>query len=108
MSERDYLIWLNESTYIKIDFTTVRGRVTSFVVRLMLATDRGDLNIVRYDTAHGMPHRDLLDQRGRVVTKDWLLDMTFDEALTHAKDDFMRNYEKYIEAFEASQDSSGT
>lgn len=36
MSERDYLIWLNESTYIKIDFTIVRGRVISFVVRLML------------------------------------------------------------------------
>lgn len=102
MSERDYLIWLNDRTYIKIDFTTVRGRVVSFVVRLMLSTDKGDLNIVRYDTAHGMPHRDLLDQRSRVVKKDWLLDMTFDEALTHAKADLMRNYENYIETFEAN------
>lgn len=81
---------------------TVRGDVVGFVVRLMLVTDKGDINAVRYDTAHGMPHRDLLDKRGLIVSKDWLLSMTFDQALTHAKREIIENYEKYVEIFEAN------
>lgn len=100
MAHRDYVIWLDERTYVRVDFITVRGEVVSFVVRLMLVTETGDVNVVRYDTAHGMPHRDLLDKGGAIVSKDWLLNMTFDQALTHAKDDIIQNYEKYIKIFQ--------
>jgi hypothetical protein len=59
------------------------------------------INVVRYDTAQGLPHRDLLDQSGRVVRKDWLTNMSFEEALTHAKNDLVQNYETYLENFQA-------
>ena len=56
----------------------------------------------RYDTAHGVPHRDVLDKRGRILRKDWLAGMTVEEALTHAKDDLLQNYERYIENLETN------
>ncbi|MHB8523865.1 MAG: DUF7718 family protein [Limisphaerales bacterium] len=102
MPQKDYIIWLDDQTYVRVDFVTVSGRVVSFVVSLMRAKDEKLTSIVRYDTAHGMPHRDLLDRRGRVVRKDWLPEMPFDQALTHAKIDLVENYEKYIKAHEAA------
>ncbi|MBM4025850.1 MAG: hypothetical protein FJ280_10660 [Planctomycetes bacterium] len=87
-------------TFLQVEFLTVRGRVVSFVVRLMRAMGGRWLNVVRYDTAHGLPHRDLLDRHGRIVRKDWLLEMPFDQALTYAKNDLETNYERYCEAFE--------
>ena len=75
--------------------------MVSFVVRLMLQMNERWVNVVRYDTAHGLPHRDVLDQRGRVVRKDWLTCLTFEEALTHAKNDLVQNYESYLEKFQA-------
>ena len=84
-----------------LSFLTVRGRVVSFVVRLMRQTGDRWVNVVRYDTAHGVPHRDVLDKRERILHEDWLVGMTFEEALTHAKDDLLQNYERYIENFEA-------
>ena len=60
------------------------------------------LHVVRYDTAHGVPHRDLLDKRGRVLRKNWLVGMTFEQALIHAKEDLLKNYERYIKNFETT------
>ena len=40
---------------------------------------------------YGVPHRDVLDKNGRILRKDWLVGMTFEEALTHAKDDLLHN-----------------
>jgi hypothetical protein len=99
MGKKSYVIWLDDSAYVEVEFLTVHGRVVSFVARLM-RFDGGELyGIVRYDTAHGMPHRDLLDRQGRIVRKDWLLEMTFDQALTYAKEDLCQNYEEYIGHF---------
>ena len=100
MPQKDYITWLDDKTYLRIDFVTVKGRVASFVVRLMRVEHEKLINIVRYDTAHGMPHRDVLDRNGRVLRKDWLLDMTFDQALTYAKKELLENYETYVRYFQ--------
>jgi hypothetical protein len=102
MAERLYSLWLDDRTTLQVEFLTVRGRVVSFVVRLMWRCSDQDqwFNVVRFDTAHGVPHRDLLNRHGRVVRKDWLTGLTFEQALTRAKSDLMQNYEAYIEGFE--------
>jgi len=64
------------------------------------------VGIVRYDTAHGMPHRDTLDSKARLVKKDWLTGKTFEQALSYAKDDLLANYENYLKEFEAADDSA--
>jgi hypothetical protein len=102
MPEKLYTLWLDDLTFVQVEFLTVRGRVVSFVVRLMRETGGRWINVVRYDTAPGVPHRDVLDKRGRILRKDWLAGMTFEAALTPAKDDLLQNYERYIENLETN------
>jgi len=61
-------------------------------IRNGVATD-----VARYDTAHGRPHRDLVTPSGRLLRKDWLEDMSFNDALTQAIDDFKKNHEAYTQ-----------
>jgi len=67
-----------------------------FVVRLVHVRDSIDVDVARYDTAHGLPHRDLVSPDGRLRQKDWLEGLCSNDALTFAIDDFKENYEEYI------------
>ena len=101
MPQKGYTTWLDERTYIEVEFVTVKGRIVSFVVRLMRIEGDRVVGVVRYDTAHGMPHRDIVDRQGRLLRKDWLAEMTFDQALNHAKEDLRKNYEEYLRRSQA-------
>ena len=57
-----------------------------------------DTHVARYDTAHGMPHLDLVSLSGHLRSKKMLPHLSFDKAMTQAIEDFKRNYEKYIRA----------
>ena len=99
MPVREFRIWLGDRVYMAVEFETVHGEVVWFVVRLMLCTAADDQCVVRYDTAHGKPHRDLLSRTGRLVEKEWLLGMDFEEALEHAIRELKANHESYIAGF---------
>jgi len=95
---KNFQLWLNECCYLVADFTTIDGLVASFVVRLMQITPRGEVNVARYDTAHGMAHLDILVARENLVEKRWLGHMTFEDALMFAIHDFKTNHESYLHA----------
>jgi hypothetical protein len=40
-----------------------------------------DVNLARYDTAHNMPHRDVLGRKKGLLRKDWLVGMDLKAAL---------------------------
>jgi hypothetical protein len=67
---------------------------------MLIDADR-HLNIARFDTAHGVPHRDFLDVHGRVVDKAWVFDEPAERVLTQAIADFKANYEDYIASYRA-------
>lgn len=72
--------------------------VTSFTSQLE-ALDNGEWKPVRrYDNAHGQPHVDTLDRRGRQIDKQWLT-CSSNEALTLARADFFENWERYVYQF---------
>jgi hypothetical protein len=71
--------------------------VVAFVIRLMTVTEKGEFNVVRYDTAHGTPHRDVLSTTHRVIQKDWLTDLDFQAAMEYGIQDFKNNHENYLE-----------
>ena len=50
--------------------------------------------IVRYDTAHGKAHRDLLHPDGR-QTKDWFEGYAVEEVLTIGQKDILENWHGY-------------
>jgi len=99
MPEKFYKDRIDDKTYITVLFVTVDGRVVSFVVRLMLQTKHGDKCVCRYDTAHGCPHLDIVNTRGQLLEKKWLLEMSIAEALRFAIEDFKQNYADYVKNF---------
>jgi hypothetical protein len=100
MPSKDYRIWINETTYIVVDLVMVRGKVVSFVVRLMTIDGKGDVNIARYDTSHGLPHRDVMGKRKGLIRKEWFFNTSLAKVMQDAIADFKLNYENYIEGYE--------
>jgi len=96
MSFKTFEYWISEGIFIAVELLAVRGEIVEFVVRLMRHEDDAVWCVARYDTAHGKPHLDIVDRRGRVVYKEWLLNMSFEQALQYAIVDFKNNHEKYI------------
>jgi hypothetical protein len=95
VGHESFTIWLNECRYLAVSFTTVRGEVVSFVVRLMACDPAGDRILSRFDTAHGIAHHDLLTPSGNLREKDWLSHFTFNDALQHAINHFKAHHEDY-------------
>ena len=96
-------ISLAQGNFIAIEFSIHRGQVLSFVIRLMARTENGDQCVARYDTAHGQAHRDIVSPSGRLLQKDWLIDMSFAEAANYAIHDFKDNHEAYFRQFKANR-----
>ena len=102
MPSKDYRIWLSEGAYIAVELLMIRGRVVSFVVRLMIAERDREVNVARYDTAHGAPHRDVLGQKHGLLQKTWYLDQDLGEVLRIAVNDFRQHHEDYIAVYKAN------
>lgn len=88
---------------IRVRFDKEAGRVLTFTVQY--ETPRSDAPgehypVVRYDTAHQRPHRDVLNEHGETIEdgKTWLK-MTYNDALTYAIADITRNWQTYRDAF---------
>ena len=76
----------------------VKREVTQFVLQLEVCSGGRWHAVVRYDTAHGFAHRDLLHPDGR-AEKLPLPIQDFNEALTFAELDLEANWMAYRERF---------
>jgi hypothetical protein len=56
------------------------------------------LAVVRYDTAHGKAHRDIIHPSGE-QTKDWFEGYSVAEVLTIGQSDIMENWSSYRQRF---------
>lgn len=103
--DRDFFVPLLEGTSLRVRINIDRGEVTEFVVQLEYHIgDDTWLPIVRYDSAHGRPHRDILDPSGETIKKDWLDDLlghavSMAEGLNFGQNDLKRNWPAYRGTF---------
>lgn len=74
------------------------GNVSGFVIQLEITIDDRVYPMVRYDSAHGQPHRDILDAAGQVIAKEWL-PFDFKRASDYAHTDIRANWRQYREDF---------
>ena len=74
MPSKDYRIWLSEGAYIAVELLMIRGRVVSFVVRLMIAERDREVNVARYDTAHGAIRQKLRHEGATLARRKAVLD----------------------------------
>ena len=77
--------------------------VIEFVVKLLLLFENELYEIIRYDSGHGCPHKDILDTNGQVIRKVWYEFLDNSQALTMAITDIKDNFKFYKERFQKWQ-----
>ena len=73
--------------------------VTEFTIQYEAEIENVWREIVRYDNAHGRPHKDLLHPDG-TATKEEFLFYTNAEVLTFGQNDIRKNWKKYRGQYE--------
>lgn len=91
---------LRAGDVIRVRLNIERGQVIAFTLQLETYLEDRWRPVVRYDSAHGHPHRDLLDWDGRVIEKFWLAPtMTNKQVVRYAEQDLSENAAAYRDAF---------
>jgi hypothetical protein len=60
MPPEDFSFPLSDDAFGTVHFTSVRGVVVEFVVKLYFVYENNEYELIRYDTAHGGVHKDVL------------------------------------------------
>jgi len=91
---KEWLEWFRwKSIRMRVKIDVDKGRLLDFVVQLEV-DDEGWKPVVRYNYAHGQPHRDLIYRNGK-KEKLWL-NKSLKEVLDYGKRDIIKNWKKYI------------
>ena len=99
MPKRYFKIELGKGIECHVYFETLNGLVISYVVKLLVWIGTEYYEVIRFDSAHGYPHKDILDPAGSVVRKVWFQLLDNQQGLDLAIKDMKDNYELYIERF---------
>jgi len=95
-----YIHAFDDNNILRIRFELGRGRVLSFVVQLeCYFEDNGWLPVLRYDTAHGIAHRDKIHPR-KETEKTEIPVRNYEEGLNYAVDDLKVNWREYRRRYE--------
>jgi len=86
--------------FIRVRIQVERGEVIRYTAQQEADVGDQTLAMLRYDSAHGRPHRDLLDWCGAVIEKRWVPASTMSAALTEAIVDIRANWPTYRDDFE--------
>ena len=96
--EVEYIIPLTTDTQLRHIHTHWKNEVTSFTVQLEVYVKNKWQPMVRYDTAHGFTHRDIIHGDG-TKEKTPLFISDFKEALTFSDKDLKTNWRIYREQY---------
>ena len=99
MPKKYFITKLSGGDEIHVYFETVNGLIASFVVKLVFKMDNVCYEIVRFDSGHGCPHKDILDVNGSVKRKIWFEMLDNKQGLDVGIRDLKDNHEIYIERF---------
>jgi len=101
MSETQFIVPLHGSptNRYRHRHTLEEGTVTGFVVQYEAEIEGEWREIVRYDTAHGSPHKDIMHPDG-TTTKEGFPHYTRAEVMTLGQNDIRKNWQKYREQYE--------
>lgn len=97
--DREYFLEIARGSVAYVYFKTEKGEVMEFVVKLLCEFDGKYYEVLRYDSGHGCPHKDILNTEGGIIRKVWYDFLDNSQALTTAIADIKDNYEFYIERY---------
>jgi hypothetical protein len=98
MRRKTFIYMLSDQDRKRHEHLTEKGKVLGFVVQYETRVKDKWMPVVRYDTAHGFAHKDLIDPDG---SKEKILigAVELSEALTFADKDINENWERYKDRF---------
>jgi len=101
MHEIEYVFYLapDETDRLRVIIRKDKGEILEFVVQYETMILEEWRPVVRYDTAHGFAHRDVIRANGEVV-KQPLFFETHNLALTFATLDLKMNWRQYKEGLQ--------
>jgi len=93
--------YLDEDNSLRVEFELERGQVLRFMVQLECRFAESDefRAVIRYDTAHGFAHCDRLHPY-QSAEKTTMTTQDYDEALTFAIDDLVKNWSRFRRRYE--------
>jgi hypothetical protein len=94
----EYIIRIGPTDRYRHMHIKKRGRVVFFRVQYETRVEDLWYPVVRYDTAHGFAHRDVMNRK-RIVSKTPLFNQNYNDALTFAENDLKCNWEYYKKIF---------
>jgi len=95
MREKEFIRWLNFSNRSRQKVTVDKGKIQRFVVQYESYINAKWHPIIRYDTAHGFIHKDILHPNG-AKTKNVFSYLNHNEAFTFAEIDIQNNWQRYL------------
>jgi len=93
MPERRYEKYIDDENEIYVYFKTEKGIVVSFTVQLKCRIEGNWYEVVRYDSGHDVPHKDIILPDGSVGRKIWYRYLNNNQALDFAIDEITEQYE---------------
>ena len=76
----------------------LKNEIVKFVVQLEVLNQGRWVAVIRYDTAHGFAHCDILHPSGK-VEKVRMPTLDYREALTYADEDLDQNWQTYCQRY---------
>ncbi|MDO9289171.1 MAG: hypothetical protein Q7T83_10305 [Thermodesulfovibrionales bacterium] len=101
MHEIEYILYLTAAAIdrLRVYAQKGEGEISEFVVQYEAMISNEWKPIVRYDTAHGFAHKDIIKPNGEIV-KQPLFFETYNLAFTFATLDLKANWRHYRDSYE--------
>lgn len=92
---------LDDENALRVRFETERGQILRFVIQLecLFSEDGEWMPIVRYDTAHGYAHRDVMHPSQKEEKTEMSV-QDYNEAFNIAMDDIVKKRYEYRRRYE--------
>ena len=98
MPKKEWIVFFREFQLL-VRRRTENGEVLSFAI-VLLAQHKGHwIDVSRYDTAHGYPHRDVLGLKEGLRGKLRMVTLNRKQCFRYAIRDLTENAENYLEDF---------
>ncbi len=98
MKKKTYIFMLSDKDRKRHEHLKDKGKVLEFVVQYEILLGNKWMPVVRYDTAHGYAHKDLINPDGS-KEKIFMGVVNLNEALTLADKDINENWERYKDRY---------
>ncbi len=95
------ILTADQTDRLRVTLRKDKGEILGFVVQYEMFMSEEWRPVVRYDTAHGFAHKDVIRSNGEVV-KQPLFFETYNLALTFATIDLKMNWRQYKESLKRS------